>query len=175
MTRFLEPARAAHAFALRGVGEGESLRGYRGDPPESLLGRWYRCARHLECLCLRGFDDELRAINAACCTRRSARSSSTSSRRSRARSSSRSARNAQRSVVFVVIIAVEHPADAFAPVATRRRTSRSSASWPKRFLRSTTSAPRSRSSSSRCSTLRSPSRACRSSTRSSRTSKAAGG
>ncbi|GAA5844309.1 hypothetical protein JCM9279_001763 [Rhodotorula babjevae] len=41
VTRFLEPARAAHTFALAAVGEGEMLRGYRGDPPESLLGRWY--------------------------------------------------------------------------------------------------------------------------------------
>ncbi|BGP51653.1 Sister chromatid cohesion protein 2 [Rhodotorula kratochvilovae] len=41
VTRFLEPARAAHSFALKALGEGEMLRGYRGDPPESLLGRWY--------------------------------------------------------------------------------------------------------------------------------------
>ncbi|GAA5903419.1 hypothetical protein JCM8208_001915 [Rhodotorula glutinis] len=41
VTRFLEPARAAHTFALTAVGEGETLRGYRGEPPESLLGRWY--------------------------------------------------------------------------------------------------------------------------------------
>ncbi|GAA6048643.1 hypothetical protein JCM3770_001996 [Rhodotorula araucariae] len=41
VTRFLEPARAAHAFADRARGDGETLRGYRGNPPESLLGRWY--------------------------------------------------------------------------------------------------------------------------------------
>ncbi|KPV73441.1 uncharacterized protein RHOBADRAFT_55179 [Rhodotorula graminis WP1] len=41
VTRFLEPARAAHTFAVSAVGDGETLRGYRGDPPESLLGRWY--------------------------------------------------------------------------------------------------------------------------------------
>lgn len=42
-TRFLEPARAAHAFVKSMCGQDEVLQGYRNDPPESLLGRWYRC------------------------------------------------------------------------------------------------------------------------------------
>ncbi|GJN94290.1 hypothetical protein Rhopal_007364-T1 [Rhodotorula paludigena] len=40
-TRFLEPARAAHAFVKSMCGQDEVLQGYRNDPPESLLGRWY--------------------------------------------------------------------------------------------------------------------------------------
>ncbi|GAA5844746.1 hypothetical protein JCM11251_002267 [Rhodosporidiobolus azoricus] len=39
-TRFLEPARAAHSFVKASAG-GELVRGYRGDPPDALLGRWF--------------------------------------------------------------------------------------------------------------------------------------
>ncbi|GAA5904538.1 hypothetical protein JCM6882_004901 [Rhodosporidiobolus microsporus] len=39
-TRFLEPARAAHAYVKASAGE-EPVRGYRGDPPEALLARWF--------------------------------------------------------------------------------------------------------------------------------------
>ncbi|GAA6021361.1 hypothetical protein JCM10207_002022 [Rhodosporidiobolus poonsookiae] len=39
-TRFLEPARAAHSY-VKQVARDEPARGFRGDPPESLLGRWY--------------------------------------------------------------------------------------------------------------------------------------
>ncbi|GAA5948648.1 hypothetical protein JCM10213_003568, partial [Rhodosporidiobolus nylandii] len=39
-TRFLEPARATHAYVKAMAGE-EPVRGFRGDPPDSLLGRWF--------------------------------------------------------------------------------------------------------------------------------------
>ena len=175
MTRFLEPARAAHAFALAAVGEGETLRGYRGDAPESLLGRWYRCALSL-LPPLPAFRAPLTSSSeTACCTRRSARSSSTSSRRSPARSSSRSARHVPRCVPLCLgsslMCMILLLADTLPPCA-RRSTSRSSASSPRRFRPSTTSGQKSLSSSSASSTRRSPSRALRSSTRSSRTSRA---
>ncbi|GAA5958783.1 hypothetical protein JCM21900_004761 [Sporobolomyces salmonicolor] len=39
-TRFLEPAKAAHAY-VTSVEGGAATRGYRGDPPESHFGRWF--------------------------------------------------------------------------------------------------------------------------------------
>ncbi|GAA5875871.1 hypothetical protein JCM1840_002960 [Sporobolomyces johnsonii] len=39
-TRFLEPAKAAHAY-VTSVEGGAPTRGYRGDPPESHFGRWF--------------------------------------------------------------------------------------------------------------------------------------
>ncbi|GEM10950.1 cohesin loading factor subunit SCC2 [Rhodotorula toruloides] len=39
-TRFLEPAKSTHAF-IAALSPDEPARGSRGDPPESMLGRWY--------------------------------------------------------------------------------------------------------------------------------------
>ncbi|CDR46094.1 RHTO0S12e00276g1_1 [Rhodotorula toruloides] len=39
-TRFLEPAKSTHGF-LAASSPDEPARGFRGDPPESMLGRWY--------------------------------------------------------------------------------------------------------------------------------------
>ncbi|GAA5873259.1 hypothetical protein JCM8547_008616 [Rhodosporidiobolus lusitaniae] len=39
-TRFLEPVRAAHSYT-KAISGDEPVRGYRGDPPEALLGRWF--------------------------------------------------------------------------------------------------------------------------------------
>ncbi|BGP35332.1 Sister chromatid cohesion protein 2 [Rhodotorula toruloides] len=39
-TRFLEPAKSTHAF-IAALSPDEPARGFRGDPPESMLGRWY--------------------------------------------------------------------------------------------------------------------------------------
>lgn len=39
-TRFLEPAKSTHAF-VAALSPDEPARGFRGDPPDSMLGRWY--------------------------------------------------------------------------------------------------------------------------------------
>ncbi|KAK4330559.1 Sister chromatid cohesion protein 2 [Rhodotorula toruloides] len=39
-TRFLEPAKSTHAF-IAALSPDEPARGFRSDPPESMLGRWY--------------------------------------------------------------------------------------------------------------------------------------
>lgn len=39
-TRFLEPVKSTHAF-IAALSPDEPARGFRGDPPESMLGRWY--------------------------------------------------------------------------------------------------------------------------------------
>ncbi|GAA5984976.1 hypothetical protein JCM11641_005602 [Rhodosporidiobolus odoratus] len=39
-TRFLEPARTTHSYVVSTSG-GKPVRGFRGEPPESLLGKWF--------------------------------------------------------------------------------------------------------------------------------------
>jgi cohesin loading factor subunit SCC2 len=41
VTRFIEPARASHNYAKANAAPALP-RGYRGDPPDSCFGRWFR-------------------------------------------------------------------------------------------------------------------------------------